>query len=267
MAQSIRTRVLRMPKKEQEIHVITNLSDHNDSMTAPLMPPSSNSVNSSTTSSDTRPRLVDDDFQAPLTAKYLRPNSRWFVVRHKLHNIRSMDHEEHRVVQGTSSLYLGLQMKRELKRVQEAIKNIDKEQNFHIIKKFSLSDGGKEKRYDTSHVKPNDALIYDRLGDEPLALQNLLFYFEKQDILPGSVDWTFLNEVLHVLKIKRKRTVLVQRLGKVALALATIFYIIIGFMFLLLIISFISTATKMDDPEVKWMKPTVGESSRRVFSL
>ncbi|CAF0913515.1 unnamed protein product [Rotaria sp. Silwood1] len=266
MAQTTRTRILRMPKKEQEIHVITNISDQNDSMNAPLMSPSSNSTDSPTPLSGSRRRLVEPDYEAPLTAKHLRPNSRWFIVRHKLHNIRAMDVDERNQGQGLSNFYLNLQMKRELKRVQEAIKNIDKEDNFHVVRRFSLADGGKPKKYDTSHVKPDDALIYDRLGDEPLKLQNLLFYYDNKEVTPGSIDWEFLNEVLHVLKIKRKRTVLVQRLGKLALALAMVFYIIIGFMFFLLIISFITTATKMNDPEVQWVDPIVNKGSTNIFS-
>jgi hypothetical protein len=67
--------------------------------------------------------------------------------------------------------------------------------------------------------------------------------------------------------MKRKRTVLVQRLRKLALTLAVILYSIIGFMLFLLIISVISTATKMNDPEVKWMEPTVDTYPRNVVPL
>jgi hypothetical protein len=67
--------------------------------------------------------------------------------------------------------------------------------------------------------------------------------------------------------MKRKRTVLVQRLRRLALTLAIILYSIIGFMFILLVISVISTATKMNDPEVQWMEPTVDQYSKNAVSI
>ena len=165
-------------------------------------------------------------------------------------------------------LYLGLQMTKELLRAQKDIKDVDKEDDFHIVKLFSLAnDKGKTKTFDTSHVKPDDALIYDRLGDEPLLLQNLLYYFSKKDIQEGTVFYKFLTEVNEVINLKRKRTVLIQRLQRLALILAVILYSFIGFMFILMFISVIATATKMNDPEVEWMDQRIGGYSENILPL
>ncbi|UJR36747.1 hypothetical protein I4U23_029462 [Adineta vaga] len=257
MAQSTRTRLLRVPKQEQEIHVITNPSDRNHS-----------SAQGRISRSSSRKRLTSDDYEAPLTAKSLRPKSHWIIVRRNLHRIRFMGYNSRARDSNLPGFYLGLQMKRELKRAQEEIKNIDKEESFHAVKHFALAvDNKRTKTYDTSHVKPEDALIYDRLGEEPLALQNLLYYFSKQDVPHGTVFWDFLNEVNRVLNMKRKRTVLVERLRKLALTLSIICYAIIGFMFFLLIVSVITTATKMNDPELKWLESESESYTTSLLSL
>lgn len=253
MAQSIRTRLHRMPKQEHEIRVITNPSDQR----APLI----------TSKSSYRRHHVDDDYQAPLTAHRLRPTSHWLIVRRNLHRIRFMGYNERERDSNLPDFYIGLQMKRELKRAQDEIKNIDKEMNFHAVKQFALAvDSKRTKTYDTRHVKPEDALIYDRLGEEPLALQNLLYYFSQQDVSHGSLFWDFLNEVNRVLDMKRKRTVLVERLRRLALTLAVILYSIIGIMLIVLIIGAISTVTKMNDPEVQWMEPAAKQFSNSFVS-
>jgi hypothetical protein len=266
MAQSIRTRILRHPKREHEVHVITNPSDSSN-LTA-LLSRSSKSQNASLASNKQRQQLADYDYEAPYTAHALRPDSRWLIVRRNLHRIRFMGYNERKPDSTSPGFYIGLQMKRELKRAQDEIKNIDKEKNFHAVKQFVLAvDNKRTKTYDTSHVKPDDALIYDRLGEEPLALQNLLYYFSKQDVSHGTLFWDFLNEVNHVLDLKRKRTVRVERLRKLALTLAIVFYCIIGIMLFLLIISVITTATKMNDPELKWMEHDIDTYSSTVLPL
>lgn len=252
MSQGMRTRLVRLPKQENEIHLINNpleqlqLSDSLDS------------------SSGSRRRVTDYDYQAPLTAHSLRPNSKWLIVRRNLHRIRYIGGNE---TEGSTKLpdfYLGLQMVRELRRAQEEIMNADKHEDFRVIKLFELDYGkAKTKKFDISHIKPDDALIYDRLGEEPLALHNLLYYFSKQDIQQGTVFWDFLREVNQVLSLQRKRTVLVQRLRRIALTLAITFYIFIGLMFFLMIVSFISTATRMNDPEVRWTNDIVDETLLR----
>ncbi|CAF1307099.1 unnamed protein product [Rotaria magnacalcarata] len=256
MSQSLRTRLLRQTKTEQEIHVITNPSDVNDTVNIPLVHRSSK-VKAST-ATNRQKRSINPDYEAPLTSGILSPHSHWLIVRRNLHRIRFMGFNERGRDDNVPNLYLGLQMKRELKRAQEEIKNIDQEENFHAVKQFVLAvDNRRNKTYDTSLVKPEDALVYDRLGEEPLALQNLLYYFSKQDVPHGTIFWEFLNEVNRVLNMQRKRTVLVQRLRKLALTLAVICYCLIGLMLLLLIISVITTTTKMNDPEVQWMQPNV----------
>ncbi|CAF1396316.1 unnamed protein product [Rotaria sp. Silwood1] len=262
MAQSRRIRILNNRKQEHEIHVIDNPFEKYDNK------------ESSKTSDGSSPLrkesiiLTKDDYQAPLTAHSLRPNSRWLIVRQNLHRIRFMGFNNLEKEGRLPDLYLGFQMIRELKRAQDEIKNVDKEKGFHIIKEFSLSnDNGRRKTFDISHVSPNDALIYDRLGEEPLLLQNLFYYFSKQEVQQGTPFWEFLSEVNEVLNLKRKRTVLVQRLRRLALSLAIIFYSIIGLMFSLMLISVIATAIKLDDPEVEWMNNKIEEYKNNLLLL
>ena len=270
MAQSVRTRLLRLPKQEQELRVLSNPTDHKGIPSPPPTPLSAARSKSPTPSNKPRhrPNRVDgDDYVAPPTAHSLRPNSRWLIVRRNLHRIRFMGHNARARDSNLPDFYIGLQMKRELKRAQEEIKNIDREENFHAVKQFSLAvDSKRTRTYDTSHVKAGDALIYDRLGDEPLSLQNLLYYFSKQEVPHGTLFWDFLNEVNRVLNMKKKRTERVERFRKLALVLAVVLYIILGTMFFLLVVSVITTATRMNDPEVHWMEPSIDAFSRGALS-
>ncbi|CAF1297869.1 unnamed protein product [Rotaria sordida] len=216
MAVSVRTRLLRPQKQEHETRVIVNwCNDHNDQpiccRTAqvckgpkPIITPISTN-----NSQPQAQRAFEYDYEAPLTAYSLKPNSKWLVVRRNLHRIRFMSYNDHDEQKKLPDFYLGLQMIRELKRAQNEIQRIDQETNFHVVKQFVLAiDDKHTKTYDTRHIKPTDALIYDRIGDEPMAVQNLLYYFSQQNVLPGTVFWNFLNEVNHVLNMNRKRTVL-----------------------------------------------------------
>ena len=250
MAQSTRTRLVRLRRQEHEVHMISNPMESFDEPPSP------------------RPRLVSDDYEAPLTAETLRPNSRWLIVRQNLHRIRYMGLTENSKQGAMPDLYLGLQMTRELRRAQLKIQNADKEEDFHVIKQFELAlDKVRTKKFDTSHVKPDDVLIYDRLGEEPLSLHNLLYYFSKQDVQKGTVFWDFLSEVNQVLSLQRKRTVLVQRLRRIAFILAIIVYTFIGLMFASMIISAITTITRMNDPEVRWAEQVVERFSTKSLSL
>jgi hypothetical protein len=261
MARVNHRRVVRVPKQENELHVFSNpLSERDQNESTSL-------VRSSSFSSQRQP-LSEHDYEAPLTAHSLRPNSSWLIVRRNLHRIRFMGYRTTGKQDRAPDIYLGIQMTRELKRAQEEIKNIDKQENFRVAKHFLLaSEAGRPKRFDISHVKPDDALIYDRLGEEPLSLQNLLYYFSKKDVQHGTMFWDFLKEVNLVLSLKRKRTVLVQRLRQLALTLAVIIFSLIGIMFFLMVISVITTATKMNDPEVKWMDQKTREYSSNLLSL
>ncbi|CAF1095526.1 unnamed protein product [Didymodactylos carnosus] len=198
--------------------------------------------------------LKCDDYQAPLSSKSLKKNSNWLIVRRNLHRIRYLGGKNDNS-ETLPDFYLSFQMIRELTRAQDEIKNIDRNEHFQIIKLFSLAvDNYKIKIYNTAHITPNDALFYDRLGDEPLAIQNLLFYFSQQDVQYKTVFWEFLNEVTRVLDLNRKRVKRVHTLRKIAATLAIILFSIIGFMFLLLIVSLLYTTSKFDDPQVTLKK-------------
>ena len=247
MTQARRKRLVRIPKQDHELHILTNPLEEYDQ------------IDSSSPPTITTPRQLTNldssfDYQAPLTAHSLRANSRWVIVRRNLHRIRYMGSNNVEREGGMTNFYLTFQMVRELKRAQEEIKNIDKERDFYVIKEFSL-DGhsGGTKRFDLRHIKSNDALIYDRLGEEPLSLQNLFYYFSKQKVEQGTTFYDFLYEVNQVLNLKRKRTVLVKRLQRLALTIAIIIGSFIGLMFIVMIIASIATLTRMNNPEVKWM--------------
>ncbi|CAF1014096.1 unnamed protein product [Adineta steineri] len=262
MTQNHRTRFIRIPKQEEEVHIFSNPLnvDEQPATSTPLQTPSPRQGQ--------REPLFDFDYQAPLTAHSLRPNSRWLIVRRNIHRIRFMGFRGAIGKEGQlPDFYLGLQMARELRRAQLEIKDVDNDTSFQAVKEFSLASAkGQNRKFDTRHVQPDDALIYDRLGEEPLSLQNLLYYFSKQDIQHGTVFWDFLNEVNHVLNLKRKRTVLVQRLRRLALSLALVVYIIIGLMFCTMVIGIITTITKMNDPEVEWMDQNLGGYSSDFLS-
>lgn len=252
MAQSHRTRLIRIPKQEREVHVISNPLDTDDSdeFSASFTPPSPLLKQGEL--------LSKDDYEAPLTAYSLKSNSRWLIVRRNIHRIRLMGLNNIGKQGRVPDLYLGFQMTRELKRAKDEIQNVDKEKDFRIVKEFSLASAlGNRRKFDTSRVTSEDALIYDRLGEEPMALRNLLFYFSKQEVEHGTVFWDFLNEVNLVLNLRRKRTVLVERLRRLALSFAIIIYSMIGLMFCLMVISVITTATKLNDPEVEWMSERI----------
>lgn len=262
MAESRRKLWLRPPKQEQEIHIVNNPLEEYE------IKKSSSQTSISSRREQQREILSQYDYQAPLTSESLRPNSRWLTIRRNLHRIRFMGLNNLQEGGRLPDFYLGFQMTRELKRAQVEIKNIDKNEDFHHIKHFSLiNNNGTTKIYNTSHVTPDDALIYDRLGEEPLALQNLLFYFSKQNVQHGSLFWNFLYEVNNVLKLKRKRKALVKRLRRIAFTLAIIFYSFIGLMFSFMVISVITTATKFNDPEVEWISQTAEEFTDNTLSL
>ncbi|CAF2105997.1 unnamed protein product [Rotaria magnacalcarata] len=269
MAVSFHTRLLHRQKQEHEIRLFVNSFDEDDDQFRRYhianVPQDSKSVGSSIATNNVQSQssgACQYDYQVPLTAHSLKPNSKWLIVRQNLHRIRFMSYNNNKGESRLPDFYLGLQMIRELKRVQDEIQRVGQERNFHAVKRFVLAiDDKHTNAYDTRHVKPDDAIIYDRLGEESMSLQNLLYYFSQQNIDHGTVFWDFLNKVNHVLNMNRKRTVLVQRLRKLAQVLTFIVYGIIGFMFFLLIASVITTVGKMSDPELKWMSDPDGQYS------
>ncbi|CAM2724662.1 unnamed protein product [Rotaria socialis] len=229
MAASFPTRLLRRQKQEHETRLIVNLLHEDDDQFkrshVENAPQDSKSVGSSITTNNVQSQsqgAYQYDYQAPFTAHSLKPNSKWLIVRRNLHRIRFMSYNNN---------------------------------------KGEVIDDKHTKAYDTRHVKPGDAITYDRLGEKSMSLQNLLYYFSQQNVEHGTAFWNFLDEVNHVLNMNRTRTVLVQRLRKLAQILAFIAYGIIGFMFFLLIASVIATVEKMSNPELKWMSDRDGQYS------
>ena len=134
-----------------------------------------------------RPLLADNDYQAPRTPGILSPNSKWLIVRDNLHKIRSWLPIRGLSVVHTPFLdwYVFFQMRRELKRAEEQIRVIQYRKNFTPIQYFNLAiDDTRFRRYNVSHVRPSDAIYYGGLSSQPMALENLLYYFNEECGVP-----------------------------------------------------------------------------------
>ena len=84
MAQAQRPRLTRAPKQEVEIRLIDNPIESRSSLTSSYEP----------STPLQRERLTGYDYQAPLTAPSLVPNSECLFVRRVLHRTRVMDLNE-----------------------------------------------------------------------------------------------------------------------------------------------------------------------------
>ena len=194
------------------------------------------------------PLLSVPDYQAPLTSETLASNSKWLIVRHNIHKIRSWGAIRHmsNVDKASQDWYLFFQMRRELKRAEEQIRSIQHRPNFTPVRHFELPiDDKYVRRYNVSHVKPTDGLYYAGLGAEPIVLQSLLYYFSKDCPVPyNSMFYSFLSDVNSVLNTNRQRLNRVVVLQRIAFAFTLTFCIIILLMFFSLILSMMTTMTK-----------------------
>lgn len=204
-----------------------------------------------------RSLLQADDYQAPLTAGSLRPNSKWLIVRNNIHKIRSWGalRQMSEIDKTYQDWYLFFQMRRELKRAEEQIRSIQYRADFRPIQYFELPvDDKYVRRYNVSHVKATDGLYYAGLGAEPIALQYLLYYFSKDcPVINGSMFYPFLHDVNSVLNTNRQRINRVVVLRRIALVIAVALCTILFLMFFSLILSVTTTLTKfrqMDDGSV-----------------
>jgi len=229
-------------KKEQELHVLTN----------PFM--------------NFRLQILDaNDYQSPLTAHTLSPHSKWIIVRNNIHKIRSWG--------GINAIdindqfrdwYLFIQMRRELRRFQEFIKQVDQRPNFRPVHYFYLpTDETHTRRYNVSHVRPSDTLYYSSFSHEPIHLQSLLYYFSKECVVPyTSIFRIFLSDICSILYQQRQRINRAVVLRKVASFIAIIVFIILGLMLFTLVISVLNTMSVFkklyeDDPTggIGWLQP------------
>lgn len=192
------------------------------------------------------PRFLSVDYQAPLTARTLAPNSKWILVRNNLHKIRSWRKLEKLDPNDPfGDGYLFLQMRRELQRVKEHIHEVENRPDFVPVQYFYLpTDERHTQRYDVSHVRPSDALYYPGFGQEPIVLQSLLYYFSIECVVPyQSVFRSFLSDVCTILNRNEQRLHHAAVLRKFASILALIVYIILGLMLFFLIFSVIKTTS------------------------
>jgi len=282
MAQSVRTRVQRIPKQEQEVHVITNPSDQRESRLSRLHRFRSSKCQSVTKSSSNRSRLAAPDYEAPLTSKTLLPNSRWLIVRRNLHRIRLLGIDDYQAPLTSHTLkpnskwiivrnnihkirswggndasdinekfrdwYIFFQMRRELRHAQQYIKEIENQSNFTPVRYFYLPiSETNTRRFNVSHVKPTDALYYPGLGREPIVLQSLLYYFSKECAVPyHSLFRKFLTDICSILNRERQRLDRAATFRKVALFITIIVFIIIGLMLFSLILSVLKTTSEFN---------------------
>jgi len=193
--------------------------------------------------------LSSYDYQPPLTSHSLSPNSKWLIVRHNIHKIRSWGGIRRASVndQPFEDWYLFFQMRRELKHAEQRIRAIQYRRDFKPIRYFDLPIDEKHvRRYDVSHVRPSDGIYYSGLGSEPIALEYLLYYFTKESVVPyNSIFYSFLSDLSSVLDTKRKRIHQVVVYRRFALIFALAIFIIILIMFCSLILSVLTTTSNL----------------------
>ncbi|CAF1483411.1 unnamed protein product [Rotaria sordida] len=237
--------VRKIPECEKESHAIIN------------------SFTSLTKTSATTPLLSDYDYQAPRTCHSLSPESKWHIVRHNIHKIRSWGciKRMSAVDQPFRDWYLFFQMRRELKHAEEEIRAIQNRKDFRPIHHFDLPiDETHIRRYNVSHIRSTDGLYYAGLGSEPIVLQYLLYYFSKECPVPyGSIFYSFLSDINAVLHTNRQRMHQVVVYRKVALIITLIICILILIMFFSLILSVLTTTSNLrqmykniPDEDIKW---------------
>ena len=199
-------------------------------------------------SSVRQPLLTGDDYIAPSTAHSLSPNSKWLIVRNNIHKIRSWGAIRHMsdMEQPHQDWYLFFQMRRELKRAEEKIRAIQFRPDFVPVHHFELPiDERLVRRYNVSHVTPNDGIYYAGLGSEPIVLQYLLYYFSKESSVPyNSMFYSFLSDVNSVLHTNRQRITRVLVLRRIAFFFALAIFVLLLLMFFSLILSVITTMTQ-----------------------
>jgi hypothetical protein len=210
--------------------------------------------------------LSTDDYQAPLTSYSLSPTSKWLIVRDNIHKIRNWGDTKGilRDDDPSGKLYRLLQMRRELKRAEDHIRAIQYRPDFIPIRHFELHINEKKvKRYNVSDVQPTDGIYYRGLGSEPIVLQNLLYYFNKECPVPyGSIFHSFLSDVIAVLYTNRERLKRVAVFRRLALFVTITFSVILFLMFISLILSVITTISNFKqmykndyEEEMKWHRP------------
>lgn len=190
-----------------------------------------------------------DDYQAPLTCYSLSPNSKWVIVRHNIHKIRSWSGIHHDSIpdQRINDWYLLFQMRRELKRAEEHIRAIEQRPDFTPVRHFDLPvDETHLRRHNVSHVRPTDGVFYAGLGSEPLLLEAILYYFSKECVVPyNSMFYPFLCDVSSVLNTNRQRIQRVVLNRRVALGFTLVIYILIFIMFFSLVLSVVTTTSNL----------------------
>ena len=219
---SYRSKILqsKVPKEERELHIISN----------PGFRPS-----------------YQYDYQAPLTARTLSPKSKWIIVRNNLHRIRSMDTtRKYSLKDPYDDIYLFCQTRRELRRVQKQIQQVEALPDFTPIHYFEIStDERHTRRYDVGHVQPKDALFYPGYGLEPFGLQALFYYFSaREPIRHDSVFQPFISHVCGVVNRNEQYQHRVAVLRRAAAIMASIVYLILALMFFTLIFSVLQTIFK-----------------------
>ena len=190
--------------------------------------------------------ISQDDYEAPLTSFHLLPHSKWFIVRNNLHKIRTWGGmQSNETSPHIRDWYLFFQTRRELRRVQDHVKNIQNRPNFRPVQYFYLpTDETHRRRFTVSHVKSTDALFYSGFGKEPVAIQSLLYYFSKECAVPyNSVFRPFLSDVCSIVYHDRQQITRVAVFRRVAFAVTIIIFLILALMFVSLILSVLKTTS------------------------
>ncbi|CAF5087739.1 unnamed protein product [Rotaria sp. Silwood1] len=182
---------------------------------------------------------------------------------HKIRSWREVDTSN--VDEKFRDWYIFFQIRRELRRAQADIKDIEQRSDFVPVRYFELpTDSTHTNRVNVSHVRPTDMLYYPSFDRDPMVLQALLYYFSKECAVPyESVFRTFLTNVCSIISRDRERLRRAAVFRQVALILAIVVFIILGLMLISLLLSVLGTTANLssmynNDPDggIEWREPS-----------
>ncbi|CAF3333352.1 unnamed protein product [Rotaria socialis] len=209
--------------------------------------------------------LEHEDYEAPLTANALVPKSKWIIVRNNIHKIRSWGTiDTSHVDERMRDWYIFFQMRRELRRAQAEINEIEHRPDFRAVRYFNLpTDSTHVTRFDVSHVKSTDSVYYPGLGHDPIVIQSLLFYFSKECAVPySSIFRTFLSDVCAIIYRDQQQRHRAAVFRKLVLSMTVIVSLIIALMLASMIFGASKTASNLaamykNDPDggYEWRQP------------
>lgn len=170
--------------------------------------------------------------------------SKWIIVRKNLHQIRSWGgFSTTNVKDPSQDACVVIQMRRELRRMRERIRDVEHRPDFVPIRSFRLpTDEKNYRRYKVSHVSPASVLYHPSFDEEPVVLQALLFYFSREYTVPyQSIFRPLLTDICSTVDRDRQRLERARNFRRYALVLTIIIFAILSLMFITLIVGVVKT--------------------------